>query len=73
LLSWLAPNAFEGSVLTEASTADLPRFLVRMHRNLIDQHGQAQGELDAGIEEAMEVLGAARELRISAPDLHNCR
>ncbi|MFC9839942.1 IS110 family transposase [Rhodococcus sp. NPDC127530] len=57
-------------VLTEALTGRFTAhhgFLIRMHLTLIDQYGQALGELDDRIAEAIEPFRAARDLLISIP------
>ncbi|SEC73292.1 IS110 family transposase [Rhodococcus koreensis] len=56
--------------LTEALTGRFTAhhgFLIRMHLTLIDQYGQALGELDDRIAEAIEPFRAARDLLISIP------
>ncbi|MDT2009049.1 IS110 family transposase [Rhodococcus opacus] len=56
--------------LTEALTGRFTAhhgFLIRMHLTLIDQYGQALGELDDRIVEAIEPFRAARDLLISIP------
>ncbi|WP_016879914.1 IS110 family transposase [Rhodococcus sp. DK17] len=57
-------------VLAEALTGRFTphhAFLISMHLTLIDQYGQALGELDTRIAEAVEPFQAARDLLTSIP------
>lgn len=57
-------------VLAEALTGRFTphhAFLISMHLTLIDQYGQALGELDTRIAEAIEPFRAARDLLTSIP------